>query len=367
MPPTPHPTHTVPSVLPYLEDPVDSSSSSVTFSCPQCRLDLCSSCFHGHFHPFHTHRLCRAKPELVYRSTEGSWRCDGCTSLHPPQAINHHCSQCEVDLCVDCFSGSLKHPLHTQHSLTPVDPTILYRMNLSWTCDNCNNTFNSTNKTIFYHCHLCQWDLCKTCFHGNKHPLHAHPLHKCDPRFVYPQSEGLWYCDNCTHNHRRGQQRALPPHAIMYHCAQCEYDLCEPCYKAKPMSTLSTHQSRVYEPPTQPNRQPKPYEPPTQPNRQPKPYEPPTQPNRQPTAYNQATPQPPISYELGSQGPLFPSTTAMLCLVCSRRPATHTFSHGGHRCSMVGLVCEGCGEDVLLDKRLCPYCRELPDSAERLH
>ena len=344
-PPTPHPTHTVPSVLPYLEDPVDPSSSSVTFSCPQCRLDVCSSCFHGHLHPFHTHRLRRAKPELVYKTTEGLWRCDGCTSVHPSQAINHHCSQCEVDLCGDCFSGFLKHPLHSQHSLTPVDPTILYRMNLSWTCDNCNSTFNSTNKTVFYHCHFCQFDLCKTCFHGNKHPLHAHPLQKCDPRSVYPQSEGLWYCDNCTRNNPRGQQRALPPQAIMYHCAQCEYDLCEPCFKAKPMSTLSTHQSRVHEPLTQPNKQP--------------------------TVYDQTatgvTPKPPMSYELGSQGPLFTTTTSMLCLVCSRRAATHIFSHGGRRCSMVALVCGGCGEDVLLDKRLCPYCRELPDNVERLH
>lgn len=397
----------------------------MVYCCHQCGLDLCSRCFHGYVHPFHTHKLRRAQPELVYQTTEGQWRCDACHVVYTPDSTTslYHCSKCEVDLCDTCYSGQLRHSLHPQHPLTPVDPCILYRLHLSWSCDNCQQTFNSTTDTVFYHCPLCEYDLCNNCFHGRKHhlhphrltpltqspptthpcshchtqpsahkctqescdftlcvacykttprphPLHAHPLELCDARVVYPQSGGLWHCDNCTRANPGGYQTPLSPDEPMYHCDECEFDLCEPCYKSRPQTKNYEALNRLF--PTQQGSwaQPVSYEqlkPTSYEHVQPASYEPHRQNTEQTSTGDQRMRRQPMSYELGTYDPRPPATTAMLCLVCARRPATHTFLHGRGRCTLVAIVCEGCSEDVLLDRRLCPYCKEVPDQADKLY
>ena len=261
------------------------------YHCDECSFDICSLCFKGYLHPFHHHRLKRAIVSLVYPETEGQWRCDACqkvfTELTAP--TSHHCSQCEIDICDKCFTGSWKHVLHVKyHSLKPVDPRLAYRKYTSWFCDACDREFTTMDTETLFHCSVCQYDMCSDCFRGIKHHLHQHPLclvskdthggdcctncskyivesqyrkcrdpnccfslcglcylsppkyhpyHRdhplalCDAGEVYPQSAGMWHCDNCTSTNPYREQTALPATQPMYHCDVCDYDLCVNCYK----------------------------------------------------------------------------------------------------------------------------------------
>ena len=261
------------------------------YHCDQCSFDICSLCFKGYLHPFHHHRLKKAIVALIYPETEGQWRCDACqrvfTELTAP--TSHHCTQCEIDICDKCFTGSWKHVLHTKfHSLKPIDPRLAYRKYTSWFCDGCGREFTTSDTETLFHCSICQYDICSDCFRGTKHHLHQHPLclvskdthggdcctncskcivesqyrkcrdpnccfslcglcylsppkyhpyHRdhplalCDAGEVYPQSAGMWHCDNCTSTSPYREQTALPATQPMYHCDVCDYDLCENCYK----------------------------------------------------------------------------------------------------------------------------------------
>ena len=261
------------------------------YHCDQCSFDVCTVCFKGYLHPFHHHRLKKAIVLLIYPETEGQWRCDACqkvfTELTAP--TSHHCSQCEIDICDKCFTGSWKHVLHIKyHSLKPVDPRLTYRKYTSWLCDACDREFTTRDTETLFHCSVCQYDICSDCFRGIKHHLHQHPLclvskethggdcctncskyiveseyrkctdpnccfslcglcylsppkyhpyHRehplalCDASTVYPQSAGMWHCDNCTRTNPYREQTALPTTQPMYHCDVCDYDLCENCYK----------------------------------------------------------------------------------------------------------------------------------------
>ena len=261
------------------------------YHCDQCSFDICSVCFRGYLHPFHHHRLKKAKLSLIYPETEGQWRCDACQKVFTEQTgpMSHHCPLCEIDICDKCFTGSWKHVLHGMyHSLKPVDPRLAYRKCLSWFCDACDKEFTSRDTETLFNCSLCQYDMCSDCFRGIKHHLHQHPLslvskdthggdccsncskyiaesqyrkcrdpnccfslcglcylsppkyhpyHRdhplalCDADVVYPQSAGLWHCDNCTSTNPYGEQTALPATQPMYHCDVCDYDLCQTCYK----------------------------------------------------------------------------------------------------------------------------------------
>lgn len=293
----------------HSEDDKEIADPSYAFHCEECSYDVCSVCFKGRLHPFHHHRLKKARVSLVYPETGGQWRCDACqkvfTELTAP--TSNHCSQCEVDICDKCFTGSWKSIHHgAHHTLKPVDPRLLYRKYMSWICDSCEREFTSSNSETFFNCSVCQYDICSDCFMGEKHHLHQHPLclvskathggdicsncnkfivesdyrkcrdadccfslcglcylsppkyhpfHRehplalCDADSVYPQSGGLWHCDNCTKSNPYGEQSPLPASQPMYHCDVCDFDLCESCYKRGLRQNLqqSASSSEVYE------------------------------------------------------------------------------------------------------------------------
>ncbi len=82
----------------------DEETSQKTYHCYQCKyFDMCMKCYRGYLHPFHTHRLQPADPQLCYPHTKGLWRCDACQNIHagmsvsPREGGNHtkmfHCSR----------------------------------------------------------------------------------------------------------------------------------------------------------------------------------------------------------------------------------------------------------------------------------
>ena len=254
------------------------------------------------YHNFHYHLLKPCRPSLVYRENEGLWKCDGCqrqfgdvitTPYNPKMASSfNHCDRCNVDLCEKCFNGKWSHSLHDirGHELKPVDPRIEYRIHEQWQCNQCNVEYSHSDTIVFFHC-ACNFDLCSSCFGGQKHHLHQHPLvsvhskelsnmlrcsrcstllnnqgslfrcydaecafqlcnncfvtppanhplHKhhplevFDPSQAYPHTGGTWHCNNCTANSPGHSPRPLSPDDTMYHCPKCEYDLCRKCYSS---------------------------------------------------------------------------------------------------------------------------------------
>lgn len=243
---------------------------------------------------FHHHKLKPANTVVVYPHTNGDWRCDGCLNVFyfTTCSWTRHCEECQVDLCENCYKDGWVHGLHPNHKLFPVDARIVYRMMEEWYCDNCGeerSTFG-TNAVKMFHCDTCQngIDLCSSCFTGLKywhhhhnliqvinlvpkrqyfcsmcnccvdrndgvyvcvkgdcnyalcrscarlppptHPLHVHPLHCSDSLVVYPNTNGMWHCNNCTDTDPLGRMTSRTPDEKMYHCSLCEYDLCASCY-----------------------------------------------------------------------------------------------------------------------------------------
>lgn len=382
-----------------------------SYHCSECMFDVCNQCFHGYHHPFHPHRLKQAKPDLIYQDTEGQWKCDACQRVFL-QVNNgeqcYHCTECQVDLCQKCFIGEWSHTLHedSNHHLKPVDPRLEYRRFSSWVCDNCEKRFTFEDEAhLLYHCSTCQFDLCTPCFRGAKHhlhghglvqvsrirygpakcsncskytteltyhkcvesscgftlcaqchvtsprlhPSHAHPLVVCDPLEVYPQSGGLWHCDNCTAMHPRGEQTPLPPTQTMYHCGECDFDLCQSCYttphslggqysggSTNRLSSELVVPIRAHQPRLEGLT------------------------NHRPLSYvtspdTLTSLSPPISYLTSLR-----EFSLRTCSVCQRYTATKFFVHGFRTCSEWPVVCEGCADKVLLYGRTCPHCGCLP-------
>ena len=78
--------------------------------CSQCEFDVCHNCFKPHDTPLHPHPLYRADSHFVYEQFSGGWRCDNCSSVHNNPTDNKpwHCQTCEYDLCHSCMSGTIE-------------------------------------------------------------------------------------------------------------------------------------------------------------------------------------------------------------------------------------------------------------------
>lgn len=253
------------------------------------------------YHNFHHHHLKPCRSFTIYPESEGLWKCDACqrqfgditanssfnSNMAAPPSI-YHCDRCNVDLCDKCFNGEWTHSLHDidAHELKPVDPRIEYRIHEQWKCDQCRTLYSHAHPMeVLFHCATCNFDLCSSCFAGQKHHLHQHPLVsvqitgklKCsrcftllhmeslfrcydrqcnfqlcnncfirppelhplhrhhplevfDPAQAYPHTGGSWHCNGCTANSPTHTPQPLSQDDTMYHCPKCDYDLCQKCY-----------------------------------------------------------------------------------------------------------------------------------------
>lgn len=381
-------------------------SSRHAYHCARCKFDLCTRCFRGHLHPFHHHRLKKARTPLIYPETNGQWRCDACKRIFSALTNQscYHCEDCETDLCDKCFKGEWDHVLHG-HPLKPVDPRLEYRVYNSWQCDSCNCHFtHGSTLDVLFHCTKCDFDLCTGCFLGQKHHLHqhklirvetdmghssytcshclctitdlyyhrccdstcpftlcsrchasspklhpahpAHPLERCDAGEVYPQTGGMWHCDNCTQNHPNKDPFPLPPSEPMYHCEQCEFDLCESCYQRGLKVTTPPREEALR--PVQVEERMKRY------------------------SLNFITPDVQARHMVTGTQPLSYLTSPLvpphrLCTVCRVYHATMTFVCGGTLHSEAALCCERCASEIMHFRRPCPACGQIPHRAVDAH
>ena len=137
-------------------------------------------------------------------------------------------SGCSFDLCFNCFSGR-QHQLHFHGLVAKESKNSGHRLY----CSRCTRQLPCH---LYYACRdpNCMFTLCSACFSTPPTPHPFHPQHillVTDPRQAYPQSGGVWHCDNCTNNHAQHRPSPLTVNDVMYHCERCQYDLCELCYK----------------------------------------------------------------------------------------------------------------------------------------
>jgi len=224
--------------------------------------------------PFHSHLLYLTNTKTLYPEYNGNYKCDGCAT-DQPRGFAYHCSTCRYNVCQKCFHqrGSqppvnppvitntpviVFHPdpiinnyppppepiyipppvpispqsnaywsSYHSHPLYLSDARVTYpSSNGNWICDYCRKQGNAT--MVMYHCNSCNYDLCDNCVHCPSSlpqnalwsSYHAHPVYLSDPRVTYP-SNGNWRCGHCR---KKGSKTA-----IMYHCGQCQFDLCDKC------------------------------------------------------------------------------------------------------------------------------------------
>lgn len=301
-------------------------------------------------------------PRLEYRK-HSAWSCDHCSKQFTEDHYQtfFHCDECQFDLCTDCFHGK-KHHLH-KHGMIALGQNTRNQIS----CSNCHNRVSSQ-----YHiCRdpQCAYILCQACHMTSPkpNPYHTHPLELWDPMEVYPQSGGLWHCDRCTDNHPTKQQTPIAPSCDMYHCNECEFDLCNSCYYSGLTLAQNTHPTPRHHSLAEGSGQPseslyRPY------YRAESYFD---QESQQPP-HSISSPQPypwegvaaivPHSYQHEEGGPTRVPHAVRRCLSCSVYPASVRLIHSGLACTDVAICCRKCANEIIHYGRTCPICGRVAEA-----
>lgn len=180
------------------------------------------------------HKLCAELPKTLEHPShsvhtltlfldESHGKCDICKCVPWYKQLRYHCSQCVLNICLDCGMKkvqyhTLYHPSH-QHPLIPLCRQMLTK------CDACG----TEHKGVFYHCATC---LCSFIYYGcvfqpkrllivdgnSSHLLHPHPLiltysfpkleqqskfdppcRVCENSFLNDENLWLYKCEKCRY------------------------------------------------------------------------------------------------------------------------------------------------------------------------
>lgn len=286
------------------------------YHCSTCNFDLCEECYSifSRAHPLHRHPLRKTLVSQVYGG--GTWGCDHCKRMNVGP-FAYHCSLCDFDLCGTCFH-SFSHPLH-EHPLVFADTRIIYEdYNARWFCDHCRMESLRSGAYISHHCSKCQFDLCSNCVAGRRHYLHPHELLLANSHVVYssPLYMGQWFCDNC----KRSSQST--GEYYMWHCKECQFDLCMSCISLPP----------------------------------------PPCPSLQPKLQNQPKHPDPSSSQTQPQVGMVPGPSdtedANLCIVCMDHVRNAGIIHGN---TSHVVCCWDCAQTLKESNQPCPICRKKID------
>ncbi|XP_062512586.1 protein Mdm4-like [Corticium candelabrum] len=279
------------------------------YRCQACSFNLCNKCFSvvGGLHSLHSHSL---KKSLVRDVFEGGvWHCNRCNVMNSGE-WSYHCSLCDFDLCETCFH-SQPHPLH-EHPLLQADARVVYpQSDARWCCDHCRKQFDSN---IFHYCPKCQFNLCVKCVAGQQHHLHLHKLWLANSKVVYSSSLwNGWFCNNC----KRSSHGVTS--LYMWHCRVCKFDLCMSCYSLPP----------------------------------PRPSPP------RPTGGNG------LRYPVQEQSiqPRLDGANHTECVVCKDKPMNASIIHGDGTSHVE--FCVDCARTLKDKQQRCPLCRKTIDKVEK--
>ena len=150
-------------------------------------------------HPLHLTHSGKNENDAVAVADTTEPRCSNCQQQLFSLTPAFICQLCNFLICCACDRGH-RHPVHDQHKLYSINP--LKGSIGSWRCSVCK--IASAVETHCYHCPICVFSMCKTCFVSVTYPLHGHPLIRTDVRNVYHETLGEWCCDNCSNNNGPG-------------------------------------------------------------------------------------------------------------------------------------------------------------------
>ncbi len=283
---------------------------------------------HHVLHEDGSHPLVPINPGIYHRLFN-EWMCTVCGDIgnHKLPIKHHfHCNECDEDICIDCYNGT-KHFLHA-HSIVKYTNTLL-QSSITSSCNECRKGLSNN----YYQCKRpeCSYYLCQDCYNiqPKPHPLHPeydHILHVTDHMQVYPESEGMWYCDYCS--------REYSSRTKLYHCNKCGYDLCSSCY----IQYRSIKTPPTVTPPT-----------PCLPG-------PPASPQRNVTYITSKD-----QYHVPIKSCYMSDTITSLCNQCGLKTAKLTPVHMGVA-HTTPIYCEDCSKIVLNLREMCSLCGRVPDN-----
>jgi len=276
----------------------------------------------------HPHQLSRKtgwdKSDDQYTSSHNKlfspakgYTCGLCANFNPgPTRWN--CGQCNYDLCNPCKIADEIRPLHEHDLVLVPTKSKIARPTPPSPCARCKES----KLEGYYWCKPCKYVLCETCYFISTPllaripklvPSHAHPL-ICTVHSDGGYETG-YQCDGCAASYKNH---------IRWHCASCQYDLCNTCLPIVVQTPLPLYL-------TPQNQQEKEK----------------SSGDLAPTASSSSSVFDPNQY----------------CVVCLDGPKNSAFIHGGtgHVC-----CCLPCAKKVKEVKRVCPICTKSIDSVVEL-
>ena len=125
------------------------------------------------------------------------WSSHWFTMTHPSHPTHTGEDVCDA-VAMDtrkCYEGS-QHPVHVEHRLCLVNHLVGKKCK----CEICHEMVVSN----YYHCKICNFNLCKRCFLPTDTLLHEHRLDHTDVRYTSNYTKGEWCCDCCGGNNGSG-------------------------------------------------------------------------------------------------------------------------------------------------------------------
>ncbi|OMJ84810.1 hypothetical protein SteCoe_13997 [Stentor coeruleus] len=204
---------------------------SSSYSCRICDFDLCSQCKITGIMPKKI--KCPNNHFLTYKSLaiNNILKCSNCNIEYTEST--HSCVSCIYDLCLSCFNSEnliqkLPEKCPSGHNLYYSDHQIqIYKVLYNteeFICNSCEKAFSSDEN---YHCSICEYDLCNTCYNIMRIGMENGINKVCKRNHVlrYYHGSSIYYgnkvcCGIC--NKERSKSGS-------FHCRICKYDICIPC------------------------------------------------------------------------------------------------------------------------------------------
>ena len=222
------------------------------YKCKECPIVLCLNCsdriFYGNKNKtIHQH-------ELFLKNKINSWNCNICRKPKA-QSASFSCTQCNFDICDECYMGNLPQGYQPQQGVNPQQYPIqqdnqpmkpAYAQTQQQTQEqyesfhehplNYEEKLNSNCKICLkkqegnegYICKDCPLVLCMNCLNSIYYGSKKKSLHKHD---LILKNRANWRCDICKKKNGDAS----------FYCTECDFDACHDCYLGKSQEGSQTN------------------------------------------------------------------------------------------------------------------------------